>query len=90
MPTISYTSARTNMASLMQKVCENHAPFIITRSNAAPVVMISLEDYEAIEETYYLTKSSQNATRLAEAIGEVETMIAQRRQRKKKQNKRVR
>ncbi|HLB41693.1 MAG TPA: type II toxin-antitoxin system prevent-host-death family antitoxin [Gammaproteobacteria bacterium] len=75
MKPISYTSARSHLAETMQRVCDNHMPIIITRSKAEPVVMISLSDYEAIQETNYLMKSPTNAARLAEAIDEIETLM---------------
>lgn len=53
MDAISYTAARANLASTMEKVCNDHAPVIITRKSESPVVMMSLEDYEAMEETTY-------------------------------------
>ena len=76
MTTLSYTAARSNLASTMQRVCDDHAPVIITRSKAEPVVMISLSDFEAIQETHYLMRSPNNAVRLIDAIDEVEKMIA--------------
>ena len=75
MQTVSYTLARSKLASTMQKVCDDHAPIIVTRMGAKPVVMISLEDYEAMEETQYLVKSPANASRLAMAFDEIEEMI---------------
>jgi len=84
MNTISYTSARSNLSKTMQKVCEDHSPVVITRSNSEPVVMISLSDYESMKETQYLLRSPANAARLAESIDEIEAMIAKNRKRKKK------
>ncbi len=75
MKTLSYTAARSQLAKTMLKVCEDHTPYLITRSKAEPVVMISLSDFEAIQETYYLMKSPANAARLAESIDEIEKMI---------------
>ena len=46
----------------------DHEPVIITRSNKRPVVMMSLEDYESIEETLHLLRSPKNAQRVREAI----------------------
>ncbi len=77
MNTISYTSARSNLAKTMDKVCEDHSPIIITRGNAKPVVMMSLEDFEAIEETNYLMRSPKNAARLLDSIDEIESLISQ-------------
>ena len=72
MDAISYTSARANLASTMEKVCEDHAPVIITRKNESPVVMMSLEDYQSMEETTYLLRSPANARQLLESIAELE------------------
>jgi len=71
--TITYTSARGNLAKTMAKVCDDHSPVIITRKTAQPVVMMSLEDYEALEETAYLLRSPKNARRLLESIAELES-----------------
>jgi antitoxin YefM len=43
-------------------------PVIITRKREQAVVMISLEDYEALEETAYLLRSPANAKRLIASI----------------------
>lgn len=72
MDAISYTSARANLAKTMAKVCEDHAPVIITRKSEAPVVMVSLADYQAMEETSYLLRAPANARRLLESIAELE------------------
>jgi len=56
----------------MQKVCEDHAPVIITRKNTQAVVMMSLEDYEALNETAYLMRSPRNARRLIESTEELD------------------
>ncbi|MBP0048342.1 type II toxin-antitoxin system prevent-host-death family antitoxin [Marinobacterium sp. AK62] len=72
MDAISYTAARTNLAKTMEQVCDDHAPVIITRSKSPSVVMISLEDYEALQETVYLLRSPKNARRLLDSITELE------------------
>tara|TARA_B110000967_G_C18425154_1_gene335769 strand:- start:25 stop:378 length:354 start_codon:yes stop_codon:yes gene_type:complete len=72
MDAISYTSARANLASTMEKVCNDHSPIIITRKSENPVVMMSLEDYQAMEETTYLLRSPANARQLLESIAELE------------------
>lgn len=61
MDSISYTAARANLARTMDRVCDDHEPVIITRSSEPSVVMISLEDYKALEETAYLLRSPKNA-----------------------------
>ena len=72
MESISYTSARSNLAKTMEQVCNDHAPIAITRKGEGSVVMISMEDYQALEETAYLLRSPKNMRRLIEAISELE------------------
>ena len=55
MDTISYTAAHANLAKTMEKVCNDHDPVIITRKRESPVVMLSLEDYQSMEETALFT-----------------------------------
>ena len=68
MDAITYTQARKNFSSVMNQVCDDHAPVIITRQSERPVVMMSLEDYSAMEETMYLLRSPANARRLYKAL----------------------
>ena len=56
----------------MNEVCEDHDPVVITRNRDQAVVMISLEDYESLEETAFLLRSPANARRLLESIRELE------------------
>jgi antitoxin YefM len=73
MDAISYTAARANLAKTMEKVCNDHEPVIITRKREDPVVMVSLADYKAMEETSYLLRSPANARKLLESIAELES-----------------
>jgi antitoxin YefM len=73
MDSLSYTAARENLASTMDKVCTDHAPVVITRNRDQSVVMLSLEDYQSLEETAYLLRSPANARRLLDAIHALET-----------------
>lgn len=68
MDAITYTTARANLASTMDRVCEAHEPLIITRNGEQSVVMLSLEDYKSLEESAYLLRSPANAKRLLAAI----------------------
>jgi len=72
MDAITYTAARTNLAKTMEQVCDDHSPVIITRSKSQSVVMISLDDYEALQETAYLLRAPKNARRLLESVAELE------------------
>jgi antitoxin YefM len=72
MEAITYTAARQNLAKTMEKVCRDHSPVIVTRKTSNSVVIMSLEDYEALEETAYLLRSPKNTRRLIESIAQLE------------------
>ncbi|MBM4066589.1 MAG: type II toxin-antitoxin system prevent-host-death family antitoxin [Planctomycetes bacterium] len=72
MTTITYSAARAGLAQAMKKVCKDHEPVIITRQKKESVVMISLEDFKALEETAYLLRVPKNAKRLLESVAELE------------------
>jgi antitoxin YefM len=71
MKAITYTAARENLATTMDQVCDDHDPVIITRNREQAVVMLSLADYESLQETAYLLRSPVNARRLLESIDEL-------------------
>lgn len=71
MKAITYTAARENLASTMDSVCVDHDPVVITRNRDQAVVMISLEDYESLQETANLLRSPANARRLLDSIVEL-------------------
>jgi len=73
MNAISYSAARAELAKTMDKVCDDHDPVIITRKGERAVVMMSLEDYEALEETAFLLRAPKNARRLLESVAELES-----------------
>ena len=68
MDAITYTAARAHLAQTMHRVCDDHEPLIITRNGQQAVVMLSLDDFKALEETAYLLRSPSNARRLLDAI----------------------
>lgn len=72
MDAITYSTARAKLADTMDRVCNEHAPIIITRNGEQSVVMMALDDYNALEETAYLLRSPKNARRLLESIAELE------------------
>ena len=68
MKSITYTAARENLAATINRVCEDNAPVIITRNRDQSVVMLSLAEYESLQETAYLLRSPANAKRLLDSI----------------------
>ena len=70
---LTFTDTRQNLKDVMDRVVENHAPVVITRQKAESVVMVSLSDWHAMEETTRLLSSPKNAERLAEAIAQLDS-----------------
>ncbi len=68
MNAITYSSAREGLASLMDRVCNDHEAVIVTRKGEQAVVVLSLDDYKALEETAYLLRTPTNARRLLASI----------------------
>lgn len=68
MEAITYTSARQNMAKLMNDVVKNSEIKIITRNSNQSVVMMSLDDYNSWMESCYLLSNPCNAEHLRESI----------------------
>ena len=69
---ITYTAARENLAATINRVCEDNAPVVITRNRDQAVVMLSLAEYESLQETAYLLRSPANAKRLLKSIDSLE------------------
>ncbi len=73
MHVLSYTHVRQNLKRVMDEVCDKKTPIIVKRQNASSVVVMSLDEYNAMEETLHLLRSSRNARRLLRAIADAES-----------------
>ena len=71
MDTMSYSYTRQHFADVMDRVNDDRAPVLITRQQGKPVIMMSLDDYNALEETAYLLRSPANAQRLIESVAQL-------------------
>jgi len=80
MEAITYSHTRQHLAEIMNKVADDRAPVLITRQAGNPVVMMSLQDFNALEETAYLMRSPKNAKRLMESIGQLAAQGGQQRE----------
>jgi antitoxin YefM len=69
---VSYTELRQNLKKHLDSVCDSRAPLVVTRQNGEPVVMMSLAEYESLEETLHLLRDPTNAERLLQSIAEAE------------------
>lgn len=68
---LTFSEARASLKTVMDDVCNDHTPTVVTRVSGEHVVMLSLADYNSIKETLYLLGSANNANRLMESVGQL-------------------
>ncbi len=68
MQVVNFTEARNNLKSIFDNVYHNSETVIVTRKNSENVVIIPLDEYNALNETEYLLKSEKNRDRLLKSI----------------------
>jgi len=68
---LTFSEARASLKTVMDDVCKDHTPTVITRVNGDHVVMLSLADFNSMEETMYLLSSPNNASRLMQSIAQL-------------------
>ena len=73
MKVTSYTDLRRNLAAHLDRVSDDHEPLLVTRSNGAHAVVLSLEDYNALQETEYLLSDEANARHLRASLANART-----------------
>jgi len=69
---VSYTELRQNLKKHLDKVCDDRAPLVVTRRNGEAVVVLSLGEYEALEETLHLLGNPANAEHLRKSMAQAE------------------
>lgn len=72
MDVVNYSTARQNLAGLMDKVSQDRAPIIVTRQGAEDVVLMSLSEFEGWQETVHLLSSPANAEHLRRSIEQLD------------------
>ncbi|GFO54959.1 antitoxin [Geomonas sp. Red276] len=71
MDALTYTYARQHLAEVMRSVNDDHTPVVVTSQRGKPVVILSLEDFQAYEETAYLLRNPHSAKRLLDSVEEL-------------------
>jgi len=72
----TFSAFKTNMENTIQNIFETHQPVVVKKNRRSSVVVMPLEDYQALTETKYLLNSPANAARLVRGIEEIENLIA--------------
>ena len=68
MDVLNFSETRARLKAVMDQVVRDREPVVISRKNGEAVVMVSLADWNATEETTHLLSQKANAGRLAAAI----------------------
>ena len=70
MHVVSFSELRKDMRHIMDITQDRHEPTIITRKQGS-MVMMSLEDYNALEETAYILSNPNNARHVLSSLSEL-------------------
>ena len=71
MQTLTYSEVRQNLTAAMNETVDDRIPILITRQKGTACVLLSLDEYQSLEETAYLMRSPNNARRLMDSIDEL-------------------
>lgn len=69
---VTYSHARQNFKAVMDRATDDHMPVVISRRDGKPAVLVSLEDWNGMQETAYLLGTEANRKSLLESIAEAE------------------
>ena len=72
MDVFTFREARARLGTVMDRVVRDRTPVVVVRKGGEAVVLVSLADWAAMEETLHLVSSPANAQRLAAAIGQLD------------------
>lgn len=70
MQTVNYTEARNQLAGLMDTACRDREPIVITRNGTGKVVLMAIEEYEAMEATLHLFSTRANANQIQQSLAD--------------------
>ena len=71
MRVVNYTEFRTGLAENLNAVSDNSEIVVVSRTKGKNVVVMSLEEYNSIQETLYLGSTKANRKQLDAAIAEM-------------------
>lgn len=72
MDVMTYSEARARLKDVMDRVVDDHTHVVVTRQKAEPVVMVSLSEWNSMEDTMHLLSSPANAGRLRKSIRQLD------------------
>jgi antitoxin YefM len=73
MKAVNYSELRQNLKANLDAVTDNAELLVVHRSKGKSIVMMSLTEYNSLEETIHLLESKENRLRLELAIENIKT-----------------
>ena len=70
MQTINYSDARNQLAGLMEAASRDREPITITRNGTGKVVILAIEEYEAMETSLHLLSTRANANQIQQSLSD--------------------
>ncbi len=77
MDIVSFTDARNNLKSVLDKVVDDSMPTVIFRQKGRSVVIVPKDEYDSWAETNYLNSNPVNAQRLREAMADMDAGLGE-------------
>jgi len=77
---LTFSEARASLKTVMDNVCKDHTPTVVSRVNGEHIVMLSLADFNSMKETMYLLSSPANANHLMESVAQLKAGNFQQRE----------
>src|SRR5947209_6948959 len=68
----TYSEARQTLARLMDRVVKDNEPVIVARKKRGSVVLVSLSEWNSIQETLHLNSTRANARALMDAMDQTD------------------
>lgn len=68
MNAVNYSELRKKLKDYFDQVYDDHEPLIVTRKNNQNIVLLSIEEYNALIETNYLLSNIHNSKRLMRSL----------------------
>lgn len=72
MEMVSFSKLREKLKEHMDRVCADRTALLVTRQGGKSVVMLSLKEYESLEETLHLLGGPENAEHLKRSMAQAE------------------
>lgn len=71
MQATNYSYARNNLKTLINKVCDDYEPLIITNKDNKNAVLISLEEYNALQEATFISSNKKDSEEILERMNDI-------------------